>query len=356
MAQKRPRAALRNARPARSDTDTFERLLIEALGQIDQAIIVLDRDLRVAFANPQYRRMYNLPEAGFDLGCAYLEILTYICANGEFGQGPYEHHIAQRMQPILARAPLRAERWRPCGMHIQIVGKAIGSGGYVLTFTDVTERDRMSEAIEAEVVGRTAKLRQANAELQRLASLDPLLGLLNRRAFFSVLEDRLAHDRDRAWHHAILMLDLDRFKSVNDAYGHAAGDLVLVRTAAAIRSAIRRDDIFGRFGGEEFVLMLPDVSDTVALRMAERIRLAIARMAIEIAGTTIGITASIGVAGITEAAPDIAAAIVRADQGVYDAKNAGRDRVRLGARAQAGGTDVARCVVPSRDESDPAIS
>lgn len=157
------------------------------------------------------------------------------------------------------------------------------------------------------------------------ASRDPLTGLANRRS----AERRLDADRARALRLdeplSVLMLDLDHFKQVNDHWGHAAGDLVLKATAQALREELRGADLPSRFGGEEFLTILPGTDAGRALDVAERIRERIAKLAIAVPGDTIQITASIGVATIIrdEAAQEL---VARADVALYRAKDDGRDR------------------------------
>ncbi len=126
---------------------------------------------------------------------------------------------------------------------------------------------------------------------------------------------------------ALLMLDLDHFKQVNDQRGHAVGDQVLANVGAVMRSAMRSRDFAGRNGGEEFVILLPDTEIPVALRIAERVRAAIAEMSLS--GTDVTVTVSVGVAGYPEHAstPDRLARL--ADAALYLAKRQGRNRVEL---------------------------
>lgn len=162
------------------------------------------------------------------------------------------------------------------------------------------------------------------------ASHDPLTGLANRRS----AEMRLAADRAHALRLdeplSVLMLDLDHFKRINDHWGHAAGDLVLKATAQALRDELRGADLPSRFGGEEFLTILPGTDAARALDVAERIRQRIAKLAIAVPGDTIQITASIGVATITggESAQQL---VARADVALYRAKDNGRDRCAFAA-------------------------
>ncbi|GGF48603.1 diguanylate cyclase [Azorhizobium oxalatiphilum] len=164
------------------------------------------------------------------------------------------------------------------------------------------------------------------AALQELADTDPLTGLLNRRSFMQIadvaLESAQAHGRL-----GVLMADIDHFKGVNDTYGHPAGDAVIKHVAAVFRANLRTHDHVGRFGGEEFVVLLQDTDEATTLALAERIRLAIAADPVLFEDQTIAITISIGAALAGNGDRDMDEVIERADLGLYDAKNSGRNRV-----------------------------
>ncbi|WP_127091046.1 sensor domain-containing diguanylate cyclase [Aquabacter cavernae] len=166
------------------------------------------------------------------------------------------------------------------------------------------------------------------AALRRLADSDPLTGLMNRRSFLSVAETALQGTRssDRL---GILMGDIDHFKLVNDTYGHAAGDAVIRFVAATIAASLRLQDRVARFGGEEFVVLLLDVTEAETVALAERIRLAIAESPVMFEDHAIRVSMSFGVALVNRGDPDVDAVIERADFALYEAKTTGRNRVAL---------------------------
>ncbi len=179
----------------------------------------------------------------------------------------------------------------------------------------------------------SASLAVANARvysrLEELAAVDQLTGVLNRRAFMD--EASLVADRARleGRHIAAIMLDLDRFKRVNDGFGHAAGDAVLEATASRLVSELRAGDIAGRFGGEEFVFLLTDVDEMAAGAAAERVRARITSSPIRFKGDDLMITASLGIATASPGSTESLASLIdRADAAMYAAKKAGRNRVR----------------------------
>lgn len=168
-------------------------------------------------------------------------------------------------------------------------------------------------------------------ELRRLATVDSLTGILNRRSFFDLAAQEFSHSHRHDQPLAAMMLDIDHFKSVNDAYGHHVGDAAICGVVAACRGVLRERDIFGRYGGEEFACVLPNTSKEQAMIVAERLRAAVAGYTIEFQGGRYGpFTVSVGVASLTELEVGIEAMLGRADAALYEAKLAGRDCVRQG--------------------------
>lgn len=171
---------------------------------------------------------------------------------------------------------------------------------------------------------------RSNDRLRHLSEHDPLTGVLNGRAFAQSCEGlvRLAA-RHRA-SYAVLFIDLDHFKRVNDHYGHDAGDAVLKAVAGILRCRVRDSDLVGRVGGEEFVVFLPDTDTQGALRLADELRRGIEECRPQVGeGVRLGVTASIGVAVASHDDGGLAALQKRADEAMYKAKAAGRNRVTL---------------------------
>jgi diguanylate cyclase (GGDEF)-like protein len=165
------------------------------------------------------------------------------------------------------------------------------------------------------------------SEMERRAAIDPLTGALNRRGFAEAAEARIEAARRLDLPLSVLVLDVDRFKAVNDRYGHAAGDAVLARVARFIAGELGELDVLGRLGGEEFGIILANTPARRALRMADRLRAGIGDLAPD-AGSP-AVTASFGVATMRAGEARIETLINRADRALYAAKAAGRDRVRL---------------------------
>ena len=166
----------------------------------------------------------------------------------------------------------------------------------------------------------------AHQGLQQLASTDPLTGLNNRRSIEPQLESEVSRARRHHAHFSVLMADLDHFKRVNDQYGHVVGDAVLCEVSRRIESLLRREDRAARWGGEEFLVLLPETDLEQAETVAEKIRQAVADRPVAVNGFRIPLTISIGVAAWA-GDPDAKSLIRRADNGLYRAKDSGRNRV-----------------------------
>ncbi|MBJ6727383.1 diguanylate cyclase [Geomesophilobacter sediminis] len=168
----------------------------------------------------------------------------------------------------------------------------------------------------------------AREQLDELSRTDHLTGLSNRRHLELEAPKLFALAKRQSGSTAVLMLDIDHFKKVNDGYGHDVGDVVLVQVASLLRGQVRPYDLVVRFGGEEFLLFLPLIGRNDALKFAERVRLSIAKTPIQAGDQTLTVTASIGL-HVTEESSDLAAQISKADCALYQAKNGGRNRVCL---------------------------
>jgi diguanylate cyclase (GGDEF)-like protein len=171
------------------------------------------------------------------------------------------------------------------------------------------------------------RMRSSNEKLKFMATRDPLTGMLNARSYYEICEGliKLAHRNKTPY--SVLFVDLDHFKSINDTYGHAAGDLVLKAVADCLTNNLRESDVLGRIGGEEFSLFLPNTSFSDALNLAEHMRFSIESIMPDVGETKRKITASIGVAKNEHSEQSMLEIQQQADIAMYRAKAAGRNRV-----------------------------
>jgi diguanylate cyclase (GGDEF)-like protein len=176
-----------------------------------------------------------------------------------------------------------------------------------------------------------AALQNANllTEVGRLAITDDLTGIYNRRYFFEMAEKKFAHAIKNKSPLSALLVDLDHFKKFNDSYGHVVGDQVLRASAQLMSSALRESDVLGRYGGEEFSIILPDTNNSAAIYVAERLLANVADVPIDTEAGKLSIQLSIGIAGLSKETPTLHSLISRADQAMYIAKSAGRNRLAV---------------------------
>jgi diguanylate cyclase (GGDEF)-like protein/PAS domain S-box-containing protein len=202
--------------------------------------------------------------------------------------------------------------------------------GFLLFGEDVTEKE-LNKALLEEIENRKKvqqELIRLNSELERLAKEDPLTGLPNRRFFMDQFEKEYLRAERYGFELALMILDVDHFKMINDTHGHQVGDKVLIALAEAIRNSLRSSDMAGRYGGEEFCIFLPQTDGQQAAAVAEKLRNAVSKL--QFSGETdFSMTCSIGVTVLHPGKDDITSIIRRADEALYEAKETGRNRVSL---------------------------
>jgi diguanylate cyclase (GGDEF)-like protein/PAS domain S-box-containing protein len=199
------------------------------------------------------------------------------------------------------------------------VGSEPDGPAYCLILRDITDKREASEHRCREVFG------------------DHLTGLANRRAFFEAAEQELMRSDALPRPTAVVAVDADHFKTINDQYGHPAGDAVLRHLAQLLGETFRAVDVVARIGGEEFAILLPSTDLTRAAQVAERLRAAVAAQLVLYDGLQIGCTISVGVAALNDGAGGIDLLLKRADQALYAAKRAGRNRVQCWSADDADG-------------------
>ena len=168
-----------------------------------------------------------------------------------------------------------------------------------------------------------------NAALQKLATIDELTEMYCRRHICELGRKEFSRTSRSGNPLGVMLLDIDHFKEINDRYGHAAGDRALVDISAIMRNNLRSQDLLGRYGGDEFLVLLPDTGTSGAVMMADRLRRAIRSHVIVLGSCKIGLTVSMGMSILESRAVDFQSLVHRADIALYDAKSRGGDQFRL---------------------------
>lgn len=295
------------------------RVLENALGGI---AFIADQGY-FTYSNVEFCRMFGV--ASEDLDGNPWEVIV-----AEVDREKFADSLASN--PVDGRAEIECQGRRADGtllylrcMLIEVIGNTGGAGHYLFA-EDITEKRRYEAMLEEQnrqLTAARADLQAANARLQELATTDGLTGLRNRREF----QDRLTQHVQAAnrYGHSLsmIMMDVDRFKLYNDAYGHPAGDDVLRQVSAILSEKARAFDVVARYGGEEFAILLPETDLDGAIVVAERYRLAFE----EATWQYRPITASFGCAQLGPALGTAEALVQAADEALYQSKQAGRNRV-----------------------------
>jgi len=303
----------------RKQTEDQLRQLSRAVKYSPASIIITDPDGNIEYVNPKFIKLtgYNLEEVRGQT--------PRIMKSGQTPPEVYE----ELWQTILA-----GNEWRGEFLNRKKNGELFWESASISSITDPKGTITHFIGIREDISDRKAseeKIRLLNAELEKLAMTDYLTNLNNRRFFIQrgVEEIKRAHRNSQPL--ALLMVDIDEFKNVNDTYGHEIGDLALQHVAEVMKSSLREIDLLGRLGGEEFAALLPNTTLEDALLSAERVRETIANMSLEIAGQVLSnpITISVGVATITDGMSGIDDLLRKADIALYRAKNNGRNCVSV---------------------------
>ncbi|MBT8085834.1 MAG: GGDEF domain-containing protein [Woeseia sp.] len=247
---------------------------------------------------------------------------------GVAGGMPY---IALPLLGLLARSTKIVLAAAACGTAFALAGMALSPQG--LEYSIVVTNRAMTVAliwIVAYTALRHLKVgRELRAKLREQALTDPLTGLYNRRHVFAGIDQQLKRYERYAEIFSIILIDADHFKHVNDNYGHSTGDATLRLIAKVCTAAVRKIDVVGRFGGEEFIILLPHTRADEATVVAERIRSDMGKLSREMLDGAVLVTLSLGVAEVGPQAADFNKLLAAADKALYMAKNSGRNRVAV---------------------------
>ncbi len=289
---------------------TANALLNELIDRLPIAILVEDEDRRVTTVNKAFCRM-------FDLGMPPQDLMGLDCQRlldqAEDAAADADSFTARIETILAAQLPVSGEE-------VPLADGRLLTLSYQPIFVDGAYRGHFWQY--EDVTGR----RHTEETLRWDAQHDWLTGLPNRRSTDASLAARLARMHSDAASATVLLVDVDHFKAVNDLFGHHVGDQILIQVAQALQTVLRPSDIIGRFGGEEFLILLPETPIKEGRLVAERVRLAAADSGCKRPDGE-PITVSVGATAMTAADPDTRAAIDRSDTALYEAKRAGRNRI-----------------------------
>ncbi len=298
----------------------FKNTVLSMLQEVSQdAILLVNEQGQIISCNHRFVEQWNLPQKIVDA----LDDAPILRSSASLACDPeaffarveylYEHKTEKGSDELKLKdgriidrysAPIFGEN-----------GRYYGRGWF---FRDITERKNTEQ-----------KMRELQQQLRDQTIRDPLTGLFNRRYLDEISQRELTRAKRSGYQTGFIMCDLDRFKAVNDAYGHLVGDDVLRVFAAVLKRNIRGSDIAYRYGGEEFLLMLPELPPDLTYQRAEQLRTAFEATLITSGRAAIHVTASFGVASFPEHGSSIDELISAADEALYMAKNMGRNRVVL---------------------------
>lgn len=310
----------------------------KAFDTLADALLVLDTDGRILLANAAFQRM-NGRHKKVAIGMSIAEIPWL--KNAAIGMGPLgaPWERALREQVVVTDVHMRAidDDADPIDLSVSCSLVRDDNGtlrGCLVSLTDQSELARSNEQLRnaiAEIGQSRARIKAQNEKLQHLASRDPLTGCFNRRAFFEQVSPKFSSALRNNGNLCCIMTDIDHFKNFNDLYGHAVGDQVIRTVATNIERQLRQEDLLCRYGGEEFCIILFDVTTDTAFAIAERIRYSLeshGNSAVRSAEVH-QITSSFGIASIADGAGTVEHLIEQADSALYASKANGRNRTTI---------------------------
>jgi diguanylate cyclase (GGDEF)-like protein len=304
----------------RVETASHELLILQAaLDNVDYGVLLLDENMRARFINRASRQIWNMPDALAASRPSFTELMRHACDSGAFAlpADKLDAYVEWRVALVRGGYEAPMDLQLANGKILRFQCKALPAGGRFLSYTEVTDLVRNAERLE------------------RLATTDEMTGICNRRHFLTLAESEWRRFQDDGAPFALLILDVDLFKSINDRFGHYVGDAVIKSMAAICQREKRDADILARIGGEEFVLLLPQTRRNEAVGFAEKLRQRVETEPFVHDGESLRLTISIGVAEAEAGMTGISDIMKRADQALYDAKRGGRNRVESRARQAA---------------------
>jgi diguanylate cyclase (GGDEF)-like protein len=285
-------------------------ILLTALDEIDLGIILLDHGLQVKFVNSAFLRLYRLPDKSTVSNCDFEGLMRIVVGRRRvLARSVLDSYIRRRVKEVRAGIEGTRDIRMDDGQVIRVHSKTLPAGGRMLIYADVTDLVHHADSLNV------------------LASFDGMTGLFNRRHVLSLAELEWNKYKRYPRPLSLVLFDIDRFKSINDRFGHEAGDYVITQIAAICQQYKRKSDLAARFGGEEFLILLPETNLAAAQRVAERMRRKIEARAFSFSSNVIDATISAGVAEANSSMESVLDLIKAADRSLYMAKETGRNRV-----------------------------
>ena len=283
------------------------------LAAMDAGILFVSQDNTVVYSNPAFKRIWMIAREAQLIGCSPQDVLKASACTLARPEEQMQHMLRQpRDGEIFGALEIQLADGRLVTQQGHAVKDVLGRPvGYLWLFEDVTRE------------------RQTADQIVYLAERDALTGLYNRHRFNEELTRMIADAGRSQSRLALLFFDLDDFKYINDTFGHRAGDAMLIRVAGEVANQVRRNEIFSRIGGDEFAILVPDISDEMLRVLAERIIRSIAMVRFQFEGQSLRLTTSLGVAVFPDHADNAEDLIARADTAMYQAKEAGKNVWRV---------------------------
>jgi diguanylate cyclase (GGDEF)-like protein/PAS domain S-box-containing protein len=300
-------------------------VLRAALDNVEQGIILLDSELHAQFMNRAIRRMSGISDEEAESRPHVSQLVTNARWRQVYGipADELDAFSSRRIAQIKEGDPTPADLRHGDGRTIRSHCTVLPAGGRMLTYTDITDLVRHGE------------------ELQRLATTDTLTGLYNRGYFLARAEAEWGRFQRYSRPLGLLVVDIDRFKSINDQFGHDVGDRAIAHVGEILREGRRSSDVVARLGGDEFAVLLPETDLAQALLVADRLCREVGERPLIVDGRVVSVTLSIGAAEAKLSMAGVAVLMKAADQCLYDAKTAGRNRVIAAKADFCGEYDVA---------------
>lgn len=291
--------------------EVWLRTLREALDHVEYGVALLDKTLTARFINQSFRTMWRFPEGVLDNPLTFRQIMEYGAARGNWDVAP--ELLSTYIEERIERVQLGADGPRMLRLSDKRIIKfeciPLPNGGRMLTYADQSE---LINALE---------------QLEHIANIDELTQIYNRRYVYARGGKEFSRARRYSRPLSVVMFDIDYFKKINDKHGHAGGDMALRAIAEKCGATVRAHDTFGRIGGEEFVVLLPETAQSEAVRVASKLRETIKSLAIKAETGSFPISASFGVASWSQNITAFEDLMSLADGALYAAKDGGRDRV-----------------------------